>query len=341
MRGIALAFGLVLTLLGIVALAPHRPADTKPAPLKVVVTIAPLKGLVEPLLPEGSSVKVLMQPGKSEHGYEFTPADLAAVANADLVVYVGLGLDAKVEAARKKQGLQPWRSICFADVVGVKAAAEHDGEDTDDHDSKGGHDHHEHGPGYVDPHLWLDPVLVEKLVPVLESSVHNAVEVSTTGGRGVGVDLEALHKESLRADAAAKDLCDRIRAVDKEWTDRLAPLKGRSVVTHHNAFSRPAARYGFKVAAVIREFETSDPSPGDIARVVEAIRKENVKTIFVEPQFNAAAAERIASTAGVRIGHLDPLGAGDWFKLMKTNLDALVNGLSDEQAPRPGAAGAK
>ena len=51
-----------------------------------------------------STVTVLMQPGKSEHGYEFTPADVAALATADLVVYVGLGLEGRIEATLKKQG---------------------------------------------------------------------------------------------------------------------------------------------------------------------------------------------------------------------------------------------
>ena len=109
-------------------------------------------------------------------------------------------------------------------------------------------------------------------------------------------------EESKRIDAAAASLVERVKTVDKEWTDRLAPLKGKSVVTHHNAFGRLSERYGFKVAAVIREFETSDPSPGDLAKVVEAIHKENVKTIFVEPQFNGVAAERIAKMAGVKVG---------------------------------------
>ena len=86
---------------------------------------------------------------------------------------------------------------------------------------------------------------------------------------------------------------------------------------------------------MIREFETSDPSPGDLAKVVEAIRTENVKTIFVEPQFNGVAAERIAKMSGVKVGHLDPLGDGDWFKMMKGNLDALVSGLSEGEPVKP------
>jgi zinc transport system substrate-binding protein len=339
MARIAMVFALACMLVGVLGAGPAG----KPEPLRVVVTIAPLKGLVEPLLPDGSTVKVLMQAGKSEHGYEFTPADIAAVAKADLAVYVGLGLDSKIEATLKRRDGTAPKFVCFADAVGITAAEEAEGRGKE-HPPSGPGDHHEHGAEYVDPHLWLDPVLAEKLVAALGGAVHEAVGRKTTGGCDWGADLPGLHEEFARSDAAAKELRDRIRAVGQEWTDRLAPFKGKSVVTHHNAFSRPAERYGFKVAAVIREFETSEPSPGDIAKVVEAIRKEKVKTIFVEPQFNAAAAERIAGRAGVKVGHLDPLGDGDWFKMMKANLDALVGGLSDGQpdekpAVQPGGAG--
>jgi zinc transport system substrate-binding protein len=251
-----------------------------------------------------------MQPGKSEHGYEFTPADVAAVARADLVVYVGLGLEGRLESTIRKQEIKSRQVVCFADAVGVKA-----GEAGHDHGEKSetGNDHEHHAHGNVDPHLWLDPALVAKFVP----------EVAKAVGRSGAAGEEKWLKTSEAS------LLERLKVVDKEWFDRLGPFKGKSVVTHHNAFSRPAERYGFKVAAVIREFETAEPSPGDIAKVVEAIRKEKVKTIFIEPQFNAGVAERIAANAGVKVGRLDPLGDGDWFKLMKSNLDELVKGLSD------------
>jgi zinc transport system substrate-binding protein len=300
------------------ALGFARQQPANPAALHAVVTIAPLKGLIEPLLPPGSSVTILMEPGRSEHGYEFTPADMAAMAKADVFVYVGLGLEGRIESTLAKQTMPKRQVVCFADAVGIKAPQE--GEDRhSDHD----HDAHEHeeGPGYVDPHLWLDPILVGQLVPALRDAVYKAEEVN-------GAVSEA---ERKRLDEVAASLSDRIKTVDQEWARRLAPLKDRPVVTHHNAFGRPAARYGFRVAAVLREIEGSEPTPGDIQKVVEAIRAQGVKVIFVEPQFNAVAAERIAQVANVKIGKLDPLGTGDWFALMKSNLDALVSNLTENK----------
>jgi len=316
------------------------------APLRVVVTIAPLRGLVEPLLPAGGEVRVLMRPGRSEHGYEFTPADVGAIARADLVVYIGLNLESGFEAALARPAAGTRRVVCVGEAVGVegvkgvdgseggaaagKEGTEHAGQDHEGHghEEKGheghghdahGHDGHDHDdPTAIDPHVWLDPVLVARLVPVLRGAVEGAIRE-----RGGWDDAAA-----ARLDAAERDLLARVVAVDKAWSERLEPMRGRAIVTHHNAFGRPAARYGFRVAAVIRGVEGAEPTPGAIAEVVDAVRREGVPVIFVEPQFDAGAARRIAAAAGVRVGRLDPLGDGDWFALMKANLDALVDGLA-------------
>ena len=105
------------------------------------------------------------------------------------------------------------------------------------------------------------------------------------------------------------------------------------LVTHHAAWKRLAERYGLKIAAVIRPIESAEPTAEAIAGAVHAIQDQHIPVIFVEPQFSSKAAERIAAQTGVRIGHLDPLGDGDWFKLMRSNLDSLVANLAASGAP--------
>lgn len=289
--------------------------------VRAVVTVAPLKGLVEPLLPAGSTVTILMQPGRSEHGYEFTPADVAALAEADLVVYVGMGLEGQLESIMAKQNVPNRKVISFAGSMEPVGGKPHNHVEHahDDHD----HDHdHDHGDVNSDPHLWLDPVVVDAFLPSLSAAV---LQACTPPGASVEGELP-------RVEAATKTLRARVQDVNADWKRRLEPLKGRGIVTHHNAFARPAERYGFKVAAVIRELD-ADPSPADLAKVVDAIRAQKVGTIFIEPQYSAAAANKIRDMAGVKVATLDPLGDGDWFAMMQKNLDALVAGMSEQPAP--------
>lgn len=287
--------------------APPWPVVTGPA-LKVAVTIAPLKGLVQPLLPAGSVISVLIAPGRSEHGYEFTPAEIASLAQADLVVYVGLNLEPKVEAIVKRHSSADQRVVCFATAAGITdAPADHDAHA---HDAHAGDADDER----IDPHLWLDPEMCEKLIPAAAGQI-KAILASK------GVPVESV-------DTAAAAMTGRIAAVDSAWKAALAPFKDQAIVTHHDAFSRPAARYQLRVAAVVRRLETADPSPAQIAAVIDAMKREHVRTLFIEPQFNPDGARRIAQAAQVHIARLDPIGDGDWFKLMQSNLDTLTRGLA-------------
>jgi zinc transport system substrate-binding protein len=283
----------------------ERPGGRAAGPMRVVISIAPLTGLARATTPPDALVRTLVPPGRSLHGYEMTPADLASLGQADMVVYVGLGLDPQVETFLKKHPNPAREEVCFAEVLGLRAEPEVEhhahGEDEDDH---------AHG---VDPHLWLDPSLVERLIPALCRAVERAEA-------RIGGFSEA--EKSRLAEVEVKLTAD-VRAMDEEYRVRLGRFKGASIVTHHNAFGRPAERYGFRVAAVIRPIESEEPTPGQVAAAVDAVRKEGARAIFVEPQFSAAAAEQIAAQAGVRVGRLDPEGKSDWFELMRSNLAEL------------------
>lgn len=287
--------------------------------LQVVVTIPPLRGLVEPLLPEGSTVKVLMPPGRSEHNYEFTPSDMAAVENADLVVFVGMWLEPRVEKFLDANPSVRRVDVSLAEMAGAGAtedpAHEHGKE-------SGGHKHDDACEHSEDPHVWLDPVLMEEALPALAEAVGKAMSV-----RGL---LDEPAKMELR-EAEAKEAAS-IEDLDTEFREKLAPFKGAKIVTHHAAFGRLAIRYGLEVAEVIRVKESEEPTPGRVAAVVQSVKKEGVPVIFVEPQFNAAMAERVAKAAGVKVGRLDPIGDGDWFAMMRGNLAELVTGLSGGKA---------
>lgn len=311
---VAVAIAGLATLCGTGGCSRQPSAGRAPGPLRVVVTVAPLAGLTRPLLPEGASLSTLIAPGHSEHGYELTARDIATLAKADVVVYVGLALEPQVEEFLRKHPEPGRRVVCFADAAGLNAAAaeHHEEPGHDDHDADDDGHHH----GRIDPHLWLDPGLCEKLVPPLAAAIRDRLQ-------GIGQPQVAATVDA----AQAKELAD-IRALDAELRAKLAPLAGRPIVTHHAAWGRFAERYGLKVAAVIRPIETTEPSNSAINAAVKAVQDQGARAIFVEPQFSDTVAARIAKEAGAKLGHLDPLGDGDWFKLMRSNADALVNTLA-------------
>lgn len=276
-------------------------APREAGPVRVVVSVPPLAGLVESLLPEGAEVRVLVPPGGSPHGYAPTPSDVAAVGRADLVVLIGMGIESGLPASVRDGA----RVVSMAGVLGMDADDGHD--HAHDHD----HDHGAHDG--ADPHLWLDPSLVEEFLPALAERVIAAMERA-------GADAAATGAVAGRLAGLLAD----VREVDAAYRERLAAHQGAVVITQHAAWSRLTDRYGLVVASEIQVAEQTGPSAGRMAEIVRTAEALGVRAVLTEPQMNAAVAERLAERLGVPLGSLDPLGTGDWAGMMHANLDALV-----------------
>jgi zinc transport system substrate-binding protein len=301
------------------ASAPAAAASTPIAaqPLRAVVTLPALKSFVEPFLPAGSQIVALMKPGKSEHNYEFSSGDLAELARADVVVIVGVGLEPQIEQFLEKHRKPGRQEVSFGATVGIRQDPNAEG--TPHVHDDGSTCTHAHG---VDPHLWLDPVLVRGFVPAIRSAVTQAQSLKAKGLGGV-----VASEERRRLDLAQAELLSRVNALHEEHVQQLTPLAGKAIVTHHDAFGRLAQRYGLKVAASIKNTHAAEATPERIADAVKAIREQKASAVFFEPQYDKAVAERIAKAAGVKLGMLDPLGDGDWFAMMRANLKTLAASL--------------
>jgi zinc transport system substrate-binding protein len=316
LRGLAALFLLAAFGLGVVLIPGCRGGDAaevrEPGPFRAAVTIPPLDGLLRPLLPPGAEMYVVIPPGRSEHGYEFTPADVSALSKADLVVYVGLGLEPRIQRFLSLRATSLRQVVSFAEAVGLEEPGSAQPHPEHVHDEFCDH-------GDEDPHIWLDPVLCARLVPSLRAAIERSLERE-------GKLTEAERERLATAEAELLGQIDELH----HWAgEMLSPHQGKAIVTHHAAWGRLADRYGLEVAAVIRPIETAEPTPGAISAAVEAIRRQQVRAIFIEPQFNPGAAERIARAANVRIATLDPLGDGDWFAMMRANIESLADALAD------------
>lgn len=286
----------------------RAPGEGAPGGERVVlVEVAPLVSLVEPLVGEGVEVRSIVPAGRSPHGYQMTPGEARALSEASMVVMVGPVLEPAVTRAVDRRATRD-RVVTVAALVGV-AVDDHD--DAHEHGHHDHDDHHDHDHGPVDPHLWLDPVLMAAFVGAAPDELAR---------RGLGAPDAAARAATLR---------DQVLAVDAAYRERLKPFAGRAIITHHDAFRRLAERYGLSIARVVRPVAAVEPTPGDLAKVREAVETHGVGAIFVEPQFPDALPRRIAERLGLGVRTLDPEGSTDWEAMMRANLDELVAGLSE------------
>jgi len=164
--------------------------------------------------------------------------------------------------------------------------------------------------GETDPHVWLDPVRFAKVV------------------RRVGAALERPQRAALVA--------ARVRALDKRYRDGLAHCARRDLVTTHAAFGYLAARYGLRQVPITGVDPESEPSARALARLVDTVRRDHVRTVFFEKLVSPRLAQTVAREAGVETAELDPLEGltqdeldrgEDYVSVMKRNLRVLRQGL--------------
>lgn len=283
---------------------------------KAATSIPALAWIAGGLTPPDVGVSVLTPAGASPHGHSPSPIQIADLVSADLVLLVGSGFEPRAERALEGRPRTGRVVIRFTDVLSpsdLRARPSTDEHDHEHHDHDHAHDHGHAAP--FDLHLWLDPIFMKTFV----EAVANAIS-------------ERLDPEQRAAlEQARSDLLAEIDAVDALYRERLAPFRGRRLVTHHAAFGRLADRYGLEIAAVIQPVSGVEPTPGAVTRAVESVRSSGAGAIFIEPQFSASAARRIADVTGVEVIEIDPLGDRDWPRLMRANLDALVAGLEAGQ----------
>ena len=142
--------------------------------------------------------------------------------------------------------------------------------------------------GEPDPHLWLSP---RRAIALVDSAAAGLARA------------DPAHAEGYRRRAAA--VHDTLRALSRELAARLAACRGRTVLVFHPALGHFAAEFGLRQRAI--EHGGLEPSPRRVARLLEQARAEGITTVFVEPQFSATLAEKLARRVGLRVAEVDPL----------------------------------
>ena len=253
----------------------------------VVVSIKPIHALVASLMDGVGEPVLLVEVGGSPHGYTLKPSQAAALSDADLVVWIGEGLESYLAAplqslvpAEKTLELASLPDITLLPVRESGVWEAHD----EEHDAD-----HEHA-GY-DPHLWLDP--------------QNAIVIARAVSERL-VALDPANSDRYRANLSA--LIETIDRLDREAAAAFAPVRKAPFIVFHDAFQYLERRYDLSgVGAILL-----DPEQGASAARLLAIRdrlaEANVVCAFAEPQVDTGLLETAVEGTEVRIATLDPEG---------------------------------
>jgi zinc/manganese transport system substrate-binding protein/manganese/iron transport system substrate-binding protein len=235
-----------------------------------VRSVGGTKVVVDSLVPKGGEV----------HTFDPTPDDIAKVADADLIVMNGLGLDEWLGDLATDAGAADTPVVELAEgLEGVTylAGEEHE----DEEEEEGGH-----ADEAFNPHLWLNVAYAQKYVEKVTEALKSA---DPTDAATYDSNAAAYQARLSELDAWARQQIESI------------PAENRKIVSFHEAFPYLAAAYGLEIVGVAVEAPGQEPSAGEIAALIDAIRAASVKAIFSEVQFPSDLVDRIAAETGATV----------------------------------------
>ena len=294
-----------LIVLGIAGGCERKPAEEQAAAgsktagekIQAFVGILPMADFVQRIGGQHVEVEVLVGPGKSPHTFAPTPQQMAALERCEAYFSLGLPFEerliAKIAASMPTLNVVDCREGLELRMMEAGEAHHHEEGEEHEHEQAETQAHKEdHGPtlsaAEMDPHVWLDP----KRVKIIAETICGEL-----------CRLDPARRPEYQANLL--NFVTELNELDARITNTLAPLKGREFFVFHPAFGYFGDSYGLKQVPV--EIEGKDPTPQQIATLIEKAKKEGVKVIFVQPQFSLHIAQAIAKEIGGAVAPLDDL----------------------------------
>ena len=290
-------------------------ACTSPAPkvegqkLSVIATTTIVGDVVKQVAGENIELEVLLPPGSDPHAFEAKPADLAMIADADVVFANGAGLESFLEPLLQNAGGDAQLVSVSDGIELLKLEEQHEGEPEPE----------EHGE--FDPHVWHDP----RNVIVWTENIARALS-----------ENDPAHEDQYKQNAAQYvQLLEQLDVKIEQILQEI-PAENRQLVTDHHVLGYFARRYGFEVIdSIIPGFSTlSSPSAQQLAALIDQIQQSNLRAIFVGVSMNPNFAEQIARDTGVKLvfvytGALSVQGepAATYLQMMEYNAQAIASAL--------------
>lgn len=284
--------------------SPKAESSPQSQKLKVVATFLPMYWFTKAVALDLAKVEVLVPPGTEVHEYQATPKDVQALAQADVLVKNGFGLEefldntvknaqnTKLKQIEASNGIKPLQEISPV----VKRAEKADADEKHDE--------------VANPHVWLDPVLAIKQVENIRDGL---------------IAADRANKASYQANAIA--YIQQLQEIDRQFKQSLQRYPNCTFVTFHDAYPYLAQRYQLKQVAVV-EIPEDQLSPTDIQKTIAAVKKYKVKALFGEPGVDNKLLKSLSQDLSLTLHTLDsleigPLDPQHYFTAMKTNLQTL------------------
>ena len=282
--------------------------------LNVATTVSPITNIVQNVAGAGVCVTGIVPEGTNSHTFEPAPSDAAVMSDAEIVFVNGLHLE------------EPTRELAEANVgEGVPVVAL--GEMTIEPDEYIYDFSFPQEEGDPNPHLWTDPLFAKRYAEIVSEELSK-----------IDPDHAADYEANYDAFAVRIDELDRL-VRDVTAT---VPEENRKLLTYHDSFPYFAREYGWEVIGAIQPSDFADPTPQEVAGLIDQIEREHVPAIFGSEVFASPVLEQIASETGAT--YVDDLRDDDlpgvngdpdhsYFGIMSMDFVTFMGALGGDTSP--------
>jgi ABC-type Zn uptake system ZnuABC Zn-binding protein ZnuA len=281
--------------------------------LRVVTTVAPITSIAAAVGGDRAIIDGLVPEGTNSHTFDPPPSAAKVLSRADVIIINGLKLEEptkKLAEANKKDS---------ARVVEIGTTVLPESDYIYDFSFP-------KSEGKPNPHLWTDPTYAIRYAAVIRDELVRADSANADYYKGNYTKFETQAKEldaALRAD------------------EETVPRDGRQLLTYHDAYAYFAKTYGWKVVGAVQPENFEDPTPKEVAALIDQIKAEQVPVIFGSEVFPSKVLAEIGSATGAR--YEDTLRDDDlpgkpgeaehsWMGLMRYDYVTMIKGLGGNPA---------
>lgn len=288
--------------------------------IKVVATFYPMYDFAKEVVGDDGEVSLLIPAGTEPHDYEPSAKDMAAISDADVLVYNLDEFETWMDNVKDNLNKDKTLVIEAGDEIDLLAASgdghDHEEEEDHDHEAEESHDHEdEHDHDGKDPHVWTDPVMAIKEVQ----------EIAKELG-------EKYPEKKATFDQNAAAYVAKLEKLDADYQAAFKDAKNKTFLVQHAAFGYLAHQYGLTQESIAGISPDQEPTPARLAELKHFVEDHGVSVIYFEENANSKVAETLSNETGVKLSVLNPLEsltneqmkAGEnYLSVMEDNLKAL------------------
>ncbi len=279
--------------------------------LMVYTTVYPLQYFTEAIGGNAVHVETIYPPGSDEHTFDPSQKDMMKLADSDLFIYVGLGLEGFVEKAK---GSLENEKVTFHEAGKDIHIEGNETSHTEEHAAEDDHNH-----GDIDPHVWLDPIYSKELAASIKEALINQMP-----------ENEETFNQNYDA------LVQKLDTLNNDFSEVISQAEQPEIIVSHAAFGYWESRYGLKQISISGLSTSNEPSQKELESIVLTAKEHNTKYIFFEQNVSSKLTEIVQGEIGAEPLYLHNLAVltsedidngRDYFSIMDDNLQSLKKAL--------------